>query len=289
MGHLWASRPSLSEYARLLHHWFIGGYSNWVDDALALLLVLALAALIIVGPAGSESASDTATRRLPLLLAGALALGSVLLPFQIQAPFTWWAMNVRLLPLLFVWLVMAIAPGPLNTLARPVLAVVAAGSAAFFVYVAVDIGLVFNGPTEAGGLGQVLQAVPRGARVLGLYTDYRQHPRYEFYPHSYAAMYSVVEHGGIATPFIPIPQSWTNPKQVPAFPFAGDAALFQFARHGASYSHFLVRTCEGAGCVQDSLATELAVRRVAQAGRWRLYVCVAPGCRAPASGVQSRP
>lgn len=291
LGHLWASRPSLAEYARLLHHWFIGGYSSHVDDAVALLLVLALAALIILGSAGNESADDAAvaTRRLPLLLAGALAAGYVALPFQIQAPFAWWAMNVRLLPLLFVWLVICVAPGALHRWARPVLAAVAAGSAAFFVYVAVDIGFVFNGAAEAGGLGQVLIAVPQGARVLGLYTDYRQRPRYEYYPHAYAALYSVVEHGGVATPFIPIPQSWTNPKVVPAFPFAGDAAFFQSGEHLAPYSHFLVRSCEGPGCVQDPLVSAPQVRRVAEAERWRLYACISRGCWQLKTALSSRP
>src|SRR6188768_3525006 len=51
LGHLWSSRPSWGEYARLLRHWFIGGYSNRVDDALAAVLVLGLAALIVFGPA----------------------------------------------------------------------------------------------------------------------------------------------------------------------------------------------------------------------------------------------
>lgn len=287
---LWSSRPSLAEYARLLHHWFIGGYSNRVDDALALLLVLALAALIIVGPArGVAVGATAATRRLPVLLAGCLALGYVVLPFELRAPFAWWAMNVRLLPLLFVWLVVAVAPGPLGSWARPVLAAVAAGSAAFFVYVAIDIGTVFNGPNGAGGLGEVVSALPKGARVLGLYTDYRQRPRYEYYPYSYAALYSVVERGGVATPYIPIPQAWTNPKQVPAFPAAGDAAFLQQAQHLAPYSHFLVRTCQGPGCVPDPLLGAREVKRLAEAGRWRLYGCVSASCRGSQADLDSAP
>lgn len=290
VGDLWAARPSLAEYARLLHHWFIGGYSNRVDDAVALLLVLALAVLIIAGPArGAAEGTEAATRRLPALLAGCLALGYVVLPFELRAPFAWWAMNVRLLPLLFVWLVVAVAPGPLGSWARPVLATVAAGSSAFFLYVAFDIGTAFNGPQGAGGLAEVLSALPKGARVLGLYTDYRQRPRYEYYPYSYAAMYAVVERGGVATPYIPIPQAWTNPRQVPAFPAAGDAAFFQPAEHLAPYSHFLVRSCEGPGCVPDPLARAPEVRRLAEAGRWRLYGCASSSCRNAQADLHSEP
>jgi hypothetical protein len=290
VAHLWSARPRLSEYARLLHHWFIGGYSSHVDDALALLLVLALAALVVLGPARASADGVTvATRRLPVLLAGCLAIGYLALPFEIRTPFAWWAMNVRLLPLLFAWLVVAVAPGPLGARARPVLAAVAAGSAAFFVYVALDIRYVFNGPAGAGGLATVLSVLPKGARVLGLYTDYRQHPRYEYYPYAYAALYAVVERGGIATPFIAIPQSWTNPKQVPAFPFAGDAAFFHPAAHLAPYSHFLVRACQGAGCLADPLAGAPEVKRVAEAARWRLYACASASCRAADGGLHSDP
>jgi hypothetical protein len=198
-------------------------------------------------------------------------------------------MDVRLLPLLFVWLVVAVAPGPLNPWARPVLATVAAASAAFFVYVAIDIGAVFNGRAEAGGLASVISAVPKGARVLGLYTDYRQHPRYAYYPFAYASMYAVVERGGLAAPFIAIPQAWTNPKQVPAFPYAGDAAFFEFAKHSAPYSHFLVRTCEGPGCVPDPLAKAPEVRRVTEAGRWQLYACASASCLTSKANVPLAP
>jgi hypothetical protein len=290
LGHLWSSRPSLGEYARLLHHWFIGGYSNRVDDALAVLLVSALALLIFVGPArGVVDGVTAATRRLPVLLAGCLAFGYVALPFEIHAPFAWWAMNVRLLPLLFVWLVIAVAPGPLGAWARPVLGAAAAGSAAFFVYVAIDIGYVFNGSAGASGLGEVVSVLPKGARVLGLYSDYRQRPRYEYYPYAYAALYAVVEHGGLATPFIPIPQAWSNPKQVPAFPAGGDVAFFQKAEHLGPYSHFLVRTCQGPGCLPDPLAGAPEVQRVAEAALWRLYACVSASCRRPTTDLHSEP
>jgi hypothetical protein len=279
VGHLWSARPAGSEYARLLHRWFIDGYTNRVDDGLSILLVLALAVLLARRPptSGGVTAS-AATRRLPLLLAGCLAVAYLALPFEIRAPFHWWAMNVRVLPLLFVWLVIGVAPGPLDDRARAVLGIVAAASAAFFIFIALDIGLVFNGPSEAGGLAQVLQALPKGARVLGLYTDYRQRPRYAYYPHTYAAMYAVVQGGGLAAPFVPIPQSWTNPKQVPEFPIAGDAAFFRFETHARPFSHFLVRTCEGQGCVPDPLAGAVTVKLLAESARWRVYGCASLGC-----------
>jgi hypothetical protein len=252
-------------------------------------LVLALAVLLAWSPSPATTEDvkvSAASRRLPLLLAGCLAVGYLALPFEIQAPFHWWAMNVRLLPLLFVWLVIGIAPGALDVRARTVLGAVALASAAFFVFIAVDIGIVFNGPSEAGGLTQVLSALPKGARVLGLYTDYRQRPRYAYYPHTYAAMYAVVHGGGLATPFIPIPQSWTNPTQVPAFPVAGDAAFFRFQTDAGPYTHFLVRTCQGHGCVPDPLAGAIEVQLLIEKARWRLYRCASAGCSRPTDEVR---
>lgn len=282
LGHLWSSRPALSEYARLLHHWFIDGYTSHIDDWLSISLVLTLAWLLTRSQAASEQPPvDAATRRLPLLLAGCLALSYVLLPFEIRAPFHWWGMNVRLLPLLFIWLVLGAAPGRLGKREGWALRAVAAASALFFLFVGFDVAYVFNGPNEAGGLSEVLAALPKGSRLLGLYTDYRQRPRYAFYPHTYAAMYGVVQGGGIAAPFIPIPQAWTNPKELPEFPLAGDAAFFRFEHHAAGFSHFLVRSCQGTGCVADPLASEPRVRRVAKSGRWLLYACDSPACSRP--------
>jgi hypothetical protein len=84
----------------------------------------------------------------------------------------------------------------------------------------------------------------------------------------------------VAAPFIPIPQSWTNPRQVPDFPLAGDAALFRFPDHVRGFTHFLVRTCVGRRCLPDPLAGRSQLRRIAEQGRWRLYECAASPCGA---------
>jgi hypothetical protein len=272
-GHLFASRPPLLAYAALLRHWFMDGYLGWFDDALALVMILTLAALTLLSRRAPADGAllPPGTRRAPLALAGVLAALYLLLPFEIHAPFQWWAMNVRALPLLFVWLLIGVAPGRLDRVGRALLVPVAATAALFFGYVAIDVARSFNGPEGMAGLDDVLSQVPPGAKVLGLYTDYRQTPHYAHYPYCYASSYAVVRGGGVAAPFIPIPQSWTNPRVVPAHPLAGDAALFRFDRHAPGFSHFLVRTCVGQGCVPDPLAGRAEVERVTERGRWRLY------------------
>ena len=82
----------------------------------------------------------------------------------------------------------------------------------------------------------------------------------------------------LAAPFIPIPQAWTNPRVVPPYPFAGDAAFFDARRHATGYTHLLVRTCTGTGCVPDPLDGKPEFARIAESGRWRLYACAAAPC-----------
>ena len=89
----------------------------------------------------------------------------------------------------------------------------------------------------------------------------------------------MLESGGLAAPRSPIPQSWTDLRAIPDHPFAGDAALFRFTRHAPGFTHFLVRTCAGEGCVPDPLLGRPEVRMLAERGRWRLYACAADPCR----------
>jgi hypothetical protein len=299
-AHLFASRPRAADYLGLLHHWFIDGYTGRFDDVLAVVLVLTLAALLVypgrarVEPTAEAAASldrSESERFVPLVLCVVLAALYFVLPFEIRAPFNWWGMNVRVLPPLFVWLLVAVPPGRLDGIGRFILIPAAVTTAAFLIYVAIDVRQSFNGPEGMAGVDEVVAQIPPGSSVLGLYTDYRQRPHYAHYPYHYASSYAVVEGGGMAAPFIPIPQSWTNPRVVPDYPVAGDAALFQFERQAPGFSHFLVRTCVGEGCVPDPLEGRAEVRRLAERGRWRLYQCVASPCGddlQSAGGVQRR-
>ena len=75
----------------------------------------------------------------PAIVAGVLAAAYVALPFEIKGPFHWWAMNVRVLPFLFVWLLATVAPGRLAGTGRLLLVPLNVATAAYFVYVAVDV------------------------------------------------------------------------------------------------------------------------------------------------------
>ncbi|HEY4184208.1 MAG TPA: hypothetical protein VGP07_04030 [Polyangia bacterium] len=280
LAHLWASRPRAADYGALLHHWFMDGYTGAIDDVLALVMIATLALLTIDARRATPPVGLSPRARVaPLVLAAVLVALYLLLPFEIRTPFDWWAMNVRVLPLLFVALVVALPPGTLAARGRLALIPVTIATAAFLGYVAVDVHRTFNGPWGMAGFAEVIAHAPAGARVLGLYTDYRQRPHYAHYPFYYASSYSVVEHGGMAAPRSAIPQSWTDLRRIPEFPPGGDAALFRFPRHAPGFSHFLVRTCEDdAGCVPDPLRGSPDVRLLSESGKWRLYACASPGC-----------
>lgn len=279
ISHLLAARPHLSDYAALLAHWFLDGYTGRADDVLAAVVLITVAGLMTYGRrAPVDPPLAPATRIAPFLVLAVVVTGYIALPFEIVKPYHWWAMNVRLLPLAFVWLVVSLPPGRLDRWARLALVPLAVTAAGYFLYVTVDIARFFNGPSGAGGLAQMLDQLPQGARVSGLYTDYRQHPHYAHYPYHYMSSYAIVHGGGLATPFTSVPYSWTNPRHIPAFPGAGDAAAFRFTRHARGFTHFLVRTCEGTGCIADPLAGRPEVRIVTEVPRWRLYRCIAPPC-----------
>jgi hypothetical protein len=205
-------------------------------------------------------------------------VGYLLLPFELLTPFHWWGMNVRLVPLMFLWMLVATPAGSLSLLGRAVILPVALATAGYLAYIAYDFRVTFNGPGESRGLSEVIAALPKGARVEGIYTDLRAPLHYSHYPYEYAASYAVVMKGGISAPFTPIPQAWTNPKEVPAHPASGDAASLRIPLHTLGFTHFLVRTCEGAGCAPDPLADRPEFARVMESDRWRLYQCVGPGC-----------
>jgi len=267
------TRPALGEYVGMLQHWFLDGYVSSIDEWLAVLMVGSLAALLLVPrlfttvvPRASRSGS------MPLLIALTFAAAYLVLPFQLHRPFDWWAMNVRMIPFAFLWLVVAVAEAPLSTLGRWALVPTWLASTAWFIGIAVDFHQ-FN--VAERGLAEVIDAVPPGARVQTVITDYRAPMHYSHYPHFYAGAYAVVHGGGQTAPFPPIPQGWVNARRELPTPFAGDSAYFTPA-HLVGSTHFLVRVCSQQGCLADPLAGLSATRVVLEAAPWRLYEGVAP-------------
>lgn len=271
------TRPPIGTYIGMLRHWFIDGYLSTVDEWLAALVVVSLSVFLLVPGLFVKRDAPTPEQGAPVLIASVFLIAYVVLPFELHRPFEWWAMNVRMIPFAFVWSVVAIQPGTLRLSGRWALAPVALASAAWFIGIAIDFRR-FNDAER--GLSQVLDAVPPGARVQTVLTDYRAPMHYSHYPFFYAGAYAVVQGGGQTAPFPPIPQAWVNAKTELATPFAGDSLFFDRGQHLRGSSHFLVRACSAPGCLPDPLVADSATRLVADAPPWRLYACVAAPCEA---------
>lgn len=256
----------------MLSHWFMDGYANHLDEAVAVTAIVVLALLFIL-PAFGEHSKVTSV--VPLTLALVFALGYFVLPFELHRPFEWWAMNVRLIPMAYLWLVVAVPISTLTVGGRRLLIPLVGVTVFYFGYVAFDFAR-FN--RREAGLSVVLEKVPKGASVLGLFTGYREPMHYMHFEHFYASAYAVVRGGGVSAPFTSIPQAWWNPKAVPAHPIGGDAARFSFAEHGAGFSHFLVRVDTAPGNVADPLVGRPEVSLIEESLPWRLYGCVTSSC-----------
>jgi len=257
----------------MLSHWFMDGYANHLDEVVAVTAIVVLA-LLFIRPSFGQPAN--ALSSIPLTLGVLFSVGYFVLPFELHRPFEWWAMNVRLIPMAYLWLVVAAPVASLTVSGQRLLIPLVAVVFFYFGFVAVDFWR-FN--QREAGLSQVLEKVPKGASVLGLYTGYREPMHYMHFEHFYASAYAVIRGGGVAAPFTSIPQAWWNPKLVPPHPMGGDAASFSFAEHGAGFSHFLVRVDTVPGNVADPLVGRSEVALIDERLPWRLYGCVTPSCK----------
>lgn len=255
----------------MLSHWFMDGYSNHLDEAVAVTALVVLA-LLFARPAFREPAKAPSTT--PLTLGLILAVGYFVLPFELRRPFEWWAMNVRLIPMAYLWLVIAAPVESLSPGGRRLLVPLAAVTGIYFAFVATDFWR-FN--QREAGLSRVLERIPKGSTVLGLYTGYREPMHYMHFEHYYASAYAVVRGGGVSAPLISIPQGWWNPRPVPPHPEGGDAAAFLFSIHSAGFSHFLVRVGVTPGNVPDPLLGRPEVALIDEHLPWRLYGLRSPG------------
>lgn len=269
------TRPPLGEYLAMAQHWFLDGYVASFDEWLAAGMVVTLAALMGVGRLWAAS-SPEADRTAPVVAGLTFAAAYVLLPFELNRPFQWWAMNVRMLPLAFLWLVVACPGSRLSVWGRWALAPLWVGTAAYFLFIASDFRR-FN--DEEAGLSEALAALPRGAQVQTVLTDYRGPMHYSHSPNFYAGAWAVANGAGTSAPFPPIPQGWVNARETPETPIAGDSAFFDPSRHLAGFTHFLVRVCSEPGCLPDPLERVSVVQRIVDAGHWRTYACTGAPCR----------
>jgi len=279
--HLISRRPPLRTYAAGLHDWFLNGYRGHVDDVVAAVFAVTLAAFLALGARASSSLPKEAATpslwrwRLPLS-AVLCALGYLLLPMSIMKPFYWWAVNVRFLVPLILTLVLLV-PWRASRRALPpwAIAPVIAAGIAYGGYLTYDFRTWWMG-VELAGFSEAIRAIPAGRRVHALYPDLGSERHYSHFPMSDIVDYYVVERGGIATPVVDghTNDIWVAPRSQPPRPPWGVASAFRWAAHGPHWDYFLVKQpAPGNGASIDPFrnAPPGAVSQVATRGLWSVW------------------
>jgi hypothetical protein len=274
--------PSLAASAALFYDWTRGGLGNHVNDV----ALLGMAASV-VGCAAFAGFSRIARRsiapgglravlwraRYVVLLAAALVL-FYRLPMTIHAPY-WWAVSVRLVPIAWLLLILAI---PAPTRRWPTWLFLPAVAAALFyhAYLAYDFRTWFAG-VEMAGLDAALDEIPPGRRVQGLWPDFTSERHYAHYPIAHAVNYYVVRRGGIANPMMDghgLKDLWIVPRPRPPSPPWGLARAFSWRAHGGGWDYFLVKAPPPGAPPMVPLFRDAppgAVRLVARHDLWSVY------------------
>lgn len=267
-------RP-LGESVDLFYQWTINGLASDVDQYVFIAGaagLLASFAFAIARRAPAEPAAPLRLRGKPFVLLSATVVMFFLLPMELRVPY-WWAVAVRLVPL--AWLLAALAL-PRTSQRTPAWALAPALAAGIFYggYLAYDFRTWFRN-VEMAGLNQVLDAIPKGARIHAVWPPFEHERHYAHYPIAFAANYYVVRRGGLATPMMDGSKDlWVLPRPFPPRAPWGMVRAFSWSRHGPHWDYFLVkRPPPGLPQVRPVFrdAPPGAVTLVASHGLWSAY------------------
>jgi hypothetical protein len=260
----------------LFYQWTINGLASDVDQYVFIAGAAGLAASLAFAvarraPEKEKSAVPLRLRFKPLVLLAATLVMFFLLPMELQTPY-WWAVAVRLVPLAWIFAALAL-PASRRTPAWALAPSLAAG-VFYGGYLAYDFRAWFQN-VEMAGLNQVLDAIPKGARVHALYPPFDQERHYAHYPIAFAANYYVVRRGGVATPMMDGTKDvWVFPKPPPPRAPWGMGRAFSWALYGRHWDYFLVKhPPPGLPPIRPPLrdAPPGAVTLVAASGLWSVY------------------
>jgi len=257
----------------------------WRYGLVALLAAVAVAWRVLAprpSPAGHDAAAPavdgpSASRRAGLYLFLLLAALYLVTPFTFEWPRNWYGAQPRLVPL--VWVVGLVALRPV----RVGWARVAALAVSTAALAALALGALGPRAAEARDLAAVLARSAPSARTLGLIEQRAAVDREP--PDSFrsATGWVVAERGGFAS-HLPIDESGglNSGQHIPVRRAAGAPPMplappiwrphaFDWARHAAGWTQFLIRDLDPAHPRDYFAGHASEVVPVARAGRWRLF------------------
>ena len=261
----------------LFYQWTINGLGNDVDQYVFIAGAAGLAASLAFAIAHrarhkEKSPFPLRLRAKPVVLLSATLIMFLLLPMELQTPY-WWAVAVRLVPL--AWLLAALAL-PEASRRTPAWALAPALAAGIFYggYLAYDFRAWFRN-VEMAGLNQVVDAIPKGARVHALWPPFDHEKHYAHYPIAFAANYYVVRRGGIVSPMMDGTKDvWILPRPLPPRAPWGMGRAFSWAAYGRYWDYFLVKLPPpGLPPIRPVFrdAPPGSVTLVAKSGLWSVY------------------
>lgn len=275
--------PSVADGPTLVR-WLGGGLVGPIDEVVVAIALASLLVCLVRGvrpPAPRGTGNDTPSPRAWLWPAWAvmvLAGGFLFLPDQLTWPTLWWGVRFRCVAPLFL-MTLALVPVRPQGL-RPWATWPAFATAVVYAaYLTWDFGAYFRGRVLAGFDGALAVIAP-GSTVLGL-------PRpppdpHHTLPHPYLVQHLVARQGGRAAPYLRgHPGSyWVIQNRMPVSPSWGDARAFDWDAHAGGFGYFLLELPpRGSNLpIVDPFASleGTKVRKIFDAGSWRVYQNVAP-------------
>lgn len=266
------------DYAALAKHfyrWTLGGLNDGRSDYVLLALAVSLAlcsAWCLLRRDGDGAGRPLRVRVQPLLL---FVVGVVVLfrlPLSVPG---WWAVNVRMIPLVFAFALLAL-PAPRRPIPSLALAPAMVASLCWSLYLAWDFHHDFNG-VEMAGFDQTIDAAEPGHRLLALWPPREADGHYMQYPLPYMGVMYVARRGGMADPLMNGPDCdepvW--PRYLPYAPTWGQSYLFNWVQHAKGWRYFLVQQpAPGRGYQRNNpwvYVPPSAVRLITSHGRWELW------------------
>lgn len=205
----------------------------------------------------------------PLLLLAAVGL-FLTLPMSTPA---WWAINVRLVP--FIWVFLLCAIPPTKTLPRALWMPAALVAVLWNGFLFYDFRFYFN-RVDMAGADEIVDALPPGKMVIALWPTFDKEKHYSHFSMAHGMSVYQVRRGGHVSPALSGERENVLLQQrfFPPGPFWGQAAYFSCKDHGKGYDYYVVKQQPpGPGVDRNRVfdGNHPEVRRVATAGLWTAY------------------
>jgi len=241
----------------------------------------ALVAAVLARQLGGLAKTPVHARFALWLLFGGLALAYLITPFTFQWPKRWYAVQPRLLPLL--WVVGLTLLRTNKRVRRPDLVGLPTLAITSLAWALLVLTTWWPFASEASDFRAVAKQSASNVRTLALIEHEPTRERYPASPWRHFGAYILVDHGGFVShlpmsrPFagnagalVPVKRAIDSPR-LPKQPRQGFPRSFDWQAHARGWDQFLIRDLDPDAPWDYFRRNAKHVKLVARRGRWRLY------------------